>query len=350
MAKRKRLTPPAPQDVQRAPATKGMLTDAPTGLVPPSVRNRLAGKPAPIADMAGASAATAALEEVSAELSAARLEGRLVAKLPLHLIDEGHLMRDRIMVDAGDMDTLIASIRARGQQTPIEVLETSPGHYGLISGWRRLSAMRRLYEETGDTAFAHIHALVRSPSSAQDAYVAMVEENEIRVGLSHFERAQIVVRTVRAGIYPGTRRALQDLFAGASRAKRSKIKSFIPIVETLGDVLSFPAAISERMGLELSQKLEDEPFAKALHATLKQGHAEAPEVELAFIAAALEAAEEGPKKALRDNLETVKEANPSPEALASDLQMTLKGNTLKLTGKAVTPALADRIRTLLRNA
>jgi ParB family chromosome partitioning protein len=347
MAKRKRLQPPAPQDTgARAPETKGMFTDAPTGLVPPSVRNRLAGKPAPIADMAGASAATAALEEVSTELATARLEGRLVAKLALGKIDAGHLMRDRVVVDTEDMDTLIASIRRRGQQTPIEVLETTAGYYGLISGWRRLAALHRLYEETGDAKFATVHALIRNPSSAQDAYVAMIEENEVRVGLSHFERAQIVVRTVQAGVYPGTRRALQTLFATASRAKRSKVKSFIPIVEALGDVLHYPAAISERMGLELSQKLSDTRFAADLHGQLSKADIDSIEAEQSLISAALNGAQTSADTSVPKPAKTA----PEPETLGPDLQMMHSGGTLKLTGKAVTPALVDRIRALLQTS
>lgn len=348
MAKRKRLTPPAPQDMihERAPETKGMFTDAPAGLVPSTVRTRLSGKSAPIADMAGAAAASAALEEVSAELSSARLEGRLVAKLPTGKIDASHLMRDRIMIDSEDMNMLISSIRNRGQQTPIEVLKTSSGNYGLISGWRRLAAIRRLHDETGDPSFAHIHALIRNPASAQDAYLAMIEENEIRVGLSHFERAQIVVRTVQAGVYPHTKRALRMLFTNASRAKRSKIKSFIPIVEALGDVLKYPTAISERMGLELSQKLNDETFVAALRADIEKADIETLDAEQSLLLAALrddpapsaKPAEAPPRKA------------PQPEALAADLQMLVSGNSLKLTGAGVTPDLADRIRDFLRSS
>jgi ParB family chromosome partitioning protein len=339
MAKRKRLTPPAPQDVGRALETKGMFMDAPQGLVPQSVRSRLAGKSAPIADMAGASAATAALEEVSTELANARTEGRLVAKLPLSAIDGSHLMRDRILIDSDDMMTLMTSIRSRGQQTPIEVLETSPGHYGLISGWRRLSAMRQLNDMTDGQRFTDILAFIRTPTSAQEAYLSMVEENEVRVGLSYYERAQIVVRTVQAGVYPNAKRALQTLFSNASRAKRSKIKSFIPIVEALGGVLQYPAAISERVGLELSQRLEDEDFAARLRKEINAADIQSLETEQSLISAAL--APERPKP-------SVKPAT-TPEALAPDLQMTLTNQTLKLTGAGVTPALADRIRALLRD-
>ena len=52
--------------------------------------------------------------------------------------------------------------------------------YGLISGWRRLTALQALHAETGEARFATVQALVRRPETAADAYVTMVEENEIR--------------------------------------------------------------------------------------------------------------------------------------------------------------------------
>ena len=347
MAKRKRLTASIPQDqpLGSAPQSKGMFTQTPAT---PSVRTSGFVKHAPIADMAGAAAASAALEEVSAELSAARQEGRLVAKLSLDKIDASHLIRDRVLIDSDDMNALINSIRMRGQQTPIEVLETSPGHYGLISGWRRLSALHRLYSQKSDEKFATVQALIRTPASAQDAYIAMIEENEIRVGLSYFERAQIVVRTVQAGIYPNAKNALQTLFSNASRAKRSKIKSFLPIVEALGSTLKFPSAITERLGLELSQKLADENFSASLNVQLEEANLESQEAEQNLLLAALEASKGPIKKGSRSFAKAVPDKTVQYEVLAPNLQMTVSDDTLTLTGKAITPDLVDRIRTLLQ--
>lgn len=348
MAKRKRLTLPPQvgptEPPARAPETKGMFTDAPVGVVPPAVRRRRdAGPSAPIADMAGAAAATAALEEVSAELASARAEGRLVQKLRCTQIDVGHLMRDRVMIDSADMEALMASIRARGQQAPIEVLETKPGSYGLISGWRRLSALARLFEETKDPQFAHVNALVRQPASAQQAYVAMVEENEIRVGLSYYERAQIVARTVQAGVYPDTKKALQTLFSSASRAKRSKIKSFLPIVQELGAVLYHPATIGERLGLELSQRLSDADFVARAEQALVQDMPRSAAEEQVILMGLLRAGETPPVKA--PEAETEK---PVPETLCDGVRMTRQRSGITLQGPGVTEELIDRLRDFLR--
>ena len=96
--------------------------------------------PAPIARVAGDAATTAAFEAVSDELRRARVEGRLVQALPLTAVQDDYLVRDRILAEDEDLAALMASLRARGQQTPIDVVDLGGGRYGLISGWRRLSA------------------------------------------------------------------------------------------------------------------------------------------------------------------------------------------------------------------
>lgn len=271
MAKRKRLTPFG------APGAE----DLPEVAVP-SVRP-------PIADMAGASAATAAMEEMAATLRAAREGGRLVLSLPLDQVEAGYLVRDRIASDPEEMAALVESLRARGQQTPIEVAQIGPDRYGLISGWRRLSALRQLAAEGAETV--SVLALLRKPDQASDAYVAMVEENEIRVGLSFYERARIAAKAVEAGVYPDDRAALRALFAAASRAKRSKIGSFLTVVRALDGALRFPETIGERLGLQLAQALEaDAGFGARLAADLAARPAADAAAEQARIVKAMQPA------------------------------------------------------------
>ena len=256
MAKRKRLDPfgtaldPQPES--------GFAPEAAPQMPLPVTRP-------PIADMAGAAAATAAMEEMAASLRAAREGGRLVLSLPLDQIEAGYLVRDRIATDPEDMASLVDSLRARGQQTPIEVAQIGPDRYGLISGWRRLTALRQLAAEGIQNV--SVLALLRKPDQASDSYVAMVEENEIRVGLSFYERARIAAKSVEAGVYPDDRAALRALFASASRAKRSKIGSFLTVVRALDGALRYPEAIGERLGLQLAQALEADT---ALAARLRQ--------------------------------------------------------------------------------
>lgn len=259
MAKRKRLTPPqiggACVTSGAAPETKSMF---------PTYRDGWEGirpvtSPAPIAAVAGEAATVAALEELADTMARARAEGRMILALPLDAIDAGHLIRDRIAVDPAEMTTLRDSLLRRGQQAPIEVTDLGKGRYGLISGWRRLEALKMLRSETAETRFNTVLALLRRPEDAAEAYLAMVEENEIRVGLSYYERARIVARVVGQGVYDSHKKALQSLFHAASRSKRSKIGSYLPIVEALDGALAFPESLTERNGLVLSKALQDRP-------------------------------------------------------------------------------------------
>lgn len=217
------------------------------------------GASAPIAQVVADASAQAALSELSDAMARARAEGRLVLRLALDQIDADHLVRDRISVDEEELGHLMASLRDHGQRTPIEVTELSSGRFGLISGWRRIQALTRLFSETGEARFAEVQALLRRPDTAQDAYIAMVEENEIRLGLSYYERARIAARAVDAGVFETEKQALQRLFSSASRARRSKIGSFLSIYRLLDDVLRFPAAIPERLGLALAKALDMRP-------------------------------------------------------------------------------------------
>ena len=118
---RKRLTPANPM----------FLDTAPSGL-----ETKSAFPPAPIADVARDAAATSAMAEMADTLRRAREEGLIVQRIPLAGITLDHLVRDRIVVEDDEMAALVASIRERGQQAPVELMELAGGGYGLISGWR----------------------------------------------------------------------------------------------------------------------------------------------------------------------------------------------------------------------
>jgi ParB-like chromosome segregation protein Spo0J len=276
MAKRKRLTPANPAFLEPAPETKSALGPMTT---------------APIADVAREASAPAAVQEMAQTLATARAEGRMVITVPLDEIQLDYLVRDRIVVEDSEMQALKDSLRTRGQQTPIELVDLGDGRFGLISGWRRCAALRQLYQETGEDRFAHVQGLLRQPEDAQSAYQAMVEENEIRVGLSYFERARIVAKSVEAHVFDSDRAALQDLFQSASRAKRSKIGSFLPVVRALEGVLRYPEALTERLGLSLSKALgADAGLADRLRQDLAQAAPDTAQAELTVLERALKPA------------------------------------------------------------
>ncbi len=314
MAKRKRLTPANPMFLSDdASATAAVSPGRST--VPP------------IADVAGEASAQAALQEVSATLQDARETGRMVVSIPLDQIERGYLVRDRIVVDDEEMAALVESLRLRGQQTPIEVVQLEEGRYGLISGWRRCAALDSLGTET-------VLALLRQPDQSAEAYLAMVEENEIRVGLSFYERARIVARTVENRVYSSPKEALNGLFASASRAKRSKIKSFITIVEDLDGVLRFPQAIGERLGLQLAKALEaDDTAFVRIRAALKKAAPQSADAEQAVLLAALKA----------DNQTLNRPKAGLDQELAPGLSARPAKNRLTLSGPKLTPELQARL-------
>ena len=241
--------------------------------------------PAPIARIAADAAGAAALEEVTETLARARETGRLVLDLPLEDIAADHLARDRAETQDAEMQGLRESIRAHGQRTPIEVTPISGATpYGLISGWRRLAALKALYAETGEARFATIQALARRSENLADAYVNMVEENEIRLGLSYYERARIAALAVERGVFESEKKALLALFAEASRAKRSRIRSFLEIYHALDGVLRFPTHLPERLGLTLVEMVRAGQGAR-ITAALTQADPQNAEAELATLAA-----------------------------------------------------------------
>ena len=161
--------------------------------------------------------------------------GRLVLDLAHDAIAPDHLVRDRLPAEDADMEALRESIRAHGQRTPMEVTPLQGAlPYGLISGWRRLAALRALYAETGDPRFATVQALVRRPETAAAAYVAMVEENEIPAGAQPVRaRAGGGARCgTRASFPPRTRRCARSSppragpsARGSGRSSRSTMRS-----------------------------------------------------------------------------------------------------------------------------
>ena len=153
MAKRKRLTP----------ATPGFLDTESPVLETKSMSPAPAYARAPIAQVAGEAATASALQELASEVKRAKDEGRMIQMLPADQIEMSYLVRDRMGADEEEMQVLMDSLRARGQQTPVEVVDLGEGRYGLISGWRRLTAMRRLFAETGEDRFAQIKAPAAPP-------------------------------------------------------------------------------------------------------------------------------------------------------------------------------------------
>ena len=330
MAKRKRL---GPANLTSLSAPEGGAADLPpletkSAYTPPSGR-------APVAQVASDTATHAALDQLASEVSNARATGRMVVELAHYEIEVDHLLRDRVHVDPDELAALKASIQSRGQQTPVEVMDLGDGVYGLISGWRRLKALKELFHETGQVEFATVLAMVKPMETAAESYVAMVEENEIRADLSFYERARLASEAAKLGIYHDSTTAVRELFASGSRARRSKINTFVRLYEALGGDLTFPTYIPERLGLALVKAIEGDPaVAKRLSRRLQSETFENYDQERRAIEAALR--KDAPAQ------------NPALEPI-SGVRVQRKGQRLTLSGPAVTAELEQALVDWLRN-
>jgi ParB-like chromosome segregation protein Spo0J len=340
MAKRKRLTP----------LGTGAFPVAEAETDPKQASSATFGR-VPIAQVAGDASIAAAFETVRDELQSAQREGRMVLSLPLDAIKADFLIRDRMACDPEEMDALKQSIRQRGQRTPVEVTELGQGRYGLISGWRRLQALGELHEESGGLArFGKVQALLRLPEDRSAAYIAMLEENEVRANLSYYERARIVVLSVDAGVFDSEKKALQSLFSTASFAKRSKVKSFMPLVRALDGVLRFPAQIPERLGLALSRTIGEDPdAAEALIQILQSESAETPEDERAVLEGYQDHTPPPAPGAQKSAAKEKATRTPSADPVAEDREVSLdyRKGRIVLEGTGVDASLKDALQAWL---
>lgn len=261
MARRKRISP--------ATLARAHAFQAPGDPLPErSERSDRAA--APIAQTAGEAAEAAAAEiarlrsaaadgeAARANLAAAEEDGRLVIAVPLEAVETGYLPRDRMaMVDEDDaFRSLKESLAASGQRVPVDLVALRDGRYGLIAGWRRIQALAALHWETGEDRFATVRALVRPETGQAEAFRAMVDENELRADLSHYERGRICALAAESGAFDTAEAAVDGLFGAAPAPRRSKIRSFLTVHRELGDLLAYPEHLPERLGLALARALK----------------------------------------------------------------------------------------------
>jgi len=201
--------------------------------------------------------------------------GLVLRQIPLSNIVRDGLPRDRIDLEeverSDQMEELKASIRARGQKEPIEVF-LSDNQFILKKGWRRLTALMQLFDETGDERFAHAVARVDEGSSSRlDLFVEMVEENVIRENLTFAEMASVVITASQEPENELDDRKLVDrIFGSLHLSKRSNISSFVRILQALGGDLPFPKMLSRDLGLQVAKALKDgDSIVEAMRAVLR---------------------------------------------------------------------------------
>lgn len=365
MAKRRRLEAPSTDHLTQLEAefrseTQGR-TGGPLGIAPIA---QVAAETASHLQAEGtdARAARARSEADARQLQAARDSGLLMIEIPLDQIEDDAMIRDRLTMGEAEMLELRQSIAASGLRLPIEVFELEqPGRdgqrYGLLSGYRRLLATRGLLELTQADRYRSIRAVIRPRSDTGTAFVSMIEENEVRENLSHFERGRIAVIAANHGAFANTEDAVDRLFATGSKAKRSKIRSFALIFEELGDMLQFPEQLTERRGLQLATALRQgaEPLIRQ---ALSRVEPQDADEEWAAIEPMVRQQEQGlrdpgrggrPKRAAPVHGWIDDKTLRTSSGITIRRSMDSRGHLLRLEGSALTSDLMDSLMLEIRS-
>lgn len=349
MARRRKLETPSAESLAELESQFRSETPARSAMAPIAQVAADTAQTTPVTDLQ--TRLRQARDTADAEtLRTARDKGLVMLELPLNAIATDAMIRDRSALNQPDMDELRLSIQLNGLRLPIEVYQMANPEgevrYALLSGYRRLLAIRGLHAQTGDAQFTTIRALVREPRDISDGFISMVEENEIRANLSHFERGRIAAIAAHNGAFASVNDAVDALFFAASKAKRSKVRSFAQIFEEIGDLLGFAEALTERQGLRLAGALRA-GAGQDLRAALADGQGAAAAAEWAVMEPVIQAHESQPRDTSRGGRPR---AQPKgPEKIETSSGVTLrrisdsKGYLIRIQGARVDADMVDII-------
>ncbi|MEI4472809.1 ParB/RepB/Spo0J family partition protein [Frigidibacter sp. MR17.24] len=351
MAKRPRLEAPSADDLARLEDEFRRETVARNPLAAPIAQVAADSAQAHDARSAEARAEIARDRSDAERLRAAETAGLVMVEIALEEIDADAIVRDRMALDEAEMTELQISISEHGLRLPVEVFEfADPAggpRYGLLSGYRRLRAFHTLRTLSRNPRYDRIRALVREPEAMGGTFAAMVEENEVRSNLSQYERGRIAVLAAHQGAFHNVEAAVDALFSVASKAKRSKIRSFAVIFEELGDMLAFPDALREKDGLRLATALR-EGHGPRLREALAESMLETPAEELAALDEVLESlapAERDPARGGRPKAPARTAAKTRSRSLPTGFTLTsghdARGWFIRLDGDRVSADLVE---------
>lgn len=261
-------------------------------------------------------------------------------------IDDTRLTRDRAGLDEAAMTELRISIAATGLRLPIEVYAlpepNPPYRYGLISGLRRLAAFRALHELTGQDRYTTIPAFLRTPGSLVEAMTAMVEENEIRAGLSPWERGRIAHIAQTQGLFGTVEEAVHTLYPAANRAKRARLRALAYLAGELDGYLTAPEQLSQNQALRLAAAIQA-GFGEVIRTALTESSLDGPDGQWALLAPILAEAETPPAATPRPRPGCPRRVFTPRRGLTIRREMTRDGWTLHFTGREATSGLLDTI-------
>ncbi len=215
--------------------------------------------------------------------------------IPLDAIDEAALTRDRTGLDPEPLAELEASIAATGLRQPIEIFPLAEPYdamtHGLLSGFRRLLAFRNLHERTGRDDYAAIPAFIRTRQEPARALMAVIEENEIRAGISPYERGLIAVNARNQGLFASIEEAVEGLYPAASRQKRARLRHIAHFAEEVGGFFAAPERFSEHR-IERLMRAVSGGFGDLIRTALEESSLTDPGHQWSLVEPILDEAEE----------------------------------------------------------
>lgn len=238
---------------------------------PPAVETRRGPMAAAISENAEAlterqkaeAAIRAENDALAHELVRLKKAGLVTDLIPLDKVATDKLTRDRKPGRDPEIDELKQSIREIGLSNPIRV-EPVGDRFELIQGFRRYTAYRELFEETGDAAYASIPAGINARGEdLLRLYRRMVDENLVRRGVSFGEMAQLAISyRDQAPEIESYEQAVDQLFASSGRQKRSYIKHFVRLLSETEGHITHVDAIPRALGLDVVKRIESSADAR----------------------------------------------------------------------------------------
>ncbi len=260
-------------------------------------------------------------------------------------IDAQALIRDRTSLEPEALEELETSILRHGLRMPVEVyaIEGPAGGtaWGLISGLRRVTVFRRLHERTGLAEFASIPAFIRAPVNIAGAMIAMVEENEIRAGISSYERGRIAMVVRDNGFFPTIEEAVEKLYPGASSQKRARLRALARLAEEVDGFLTAPEDLSQTQALRLADACRM-GFGELIRATLAESGMTEPGGQWQILQPVLAEAELGARAELVRPGRPRRVLRPR-HGLTVRREMARDGWVLRFTGREATGALIEQV-------
>ena len=267
--------------------------------------------------------------------------------IPLSQIDATSLPRDRTALDPVALDELTASIRAQGLRLPVE-LHVLPATldgplYGLVSGFRRLTAIRALAADSpADPRWHSIPAFVTHIRDRAALLRLMVEENDARADVTPWDQGRVAHRAV-PDPFATLDAAVAGLYPTADRQRRARIRSIAAVVADLGGVLKSPESLSMRKLERLAAACRG-GFTELITCALSESRAASSEAQWEVLENVLREAESEARTPAPDPRpgRPRRFIRPRPD-LTIRRELTRDGWCLRFTGRAATGAVMEEI-------